>query len=598
MSETSRFETPYLPSPNVHVRMGAGYEWVYSPLTRRSARMSESEVAVLRHPESALANQESFYKSTKAEIESMISPERLIEAIVREEKSASESRLLSWLAVPTHGRFHMLARGLPTYLSQFKQLDRNCKVLLADDSPDSDASQGKRLREKLHHEGEILWSERSSRRRLVQSLGERGDIPRRVLEFGFLGTGYDGVTTGANRNTILLLTAGEKMLSVDDDTICRLGTSPVIGSSKRLRFRDHLDSTEILVFASRRAAFDHVEACSANLVREHDRILGRSLSSLVAECAGGSGVELRGCCPHTIKCLHRGTGKVVATFNGIMGDSAAFSNAPLLTHPGAITGSKCLQSDDVIRALGRYREVVRHAPSVSICHGGLTMAGVVGLDNQKLLPPFMPVFRNEDGVFGLTTSLCITDAYNGHLPFAAIHDSETYPDQRQPMSESPDLLRDDLRVCDIVSCVLRLWQPDTKPTENELRIRSLGQHLGDVGRMGEEDFEELVRIIVANKRSEEVGFLEAMLAQVTNPPPLWTATMKRRRDWITQNSCRPDIHLPTDIDGSFSYRLLTLRQLICDFGELLYWWPSIVQRAASNGITANANIDAGTCLCI
>jgi hypothetical protein len=67
------------------------------------------------------------------------------------------------------------------------------------------------------------------------------------------------------------------------------------------------------------------------------------------------------------------------------------------------------------------RQVLRKASLPVITDGMFCMATSIGLDNQDLLPPFIPVMRNQDGVFGATLRKCFENSYLTHLPWAFLH---------------------------------------------------------------------------------------------------------------------------------------------------------------------------------
>ena len=74
-------------------------------------------------------------------------------------------------------------------------------------------------------------------------------------------------------------------------------------------------------------------------------------------------------------------------------------------------------------AATRAREIVRSTPAYTVSDADDLMAGSLGLDLDitKPVPPFFPVLRNEDGLFGSHLRLTAPDARLGFCPIALLH---------------------------------------------------------------------------------------------------------------------------------------------------------------------------------
>ena len=75
------------------------------------------------------------------------------------------------------------------------------------------------------------------------------------------------------------------------------------------------------------------------------------------------------------------------------------------------------------------------------------MTTFLGIDNRHLLPPFFPVQRNSDGIFGHMLRKCVDGSHVAFLPWILLHAPEP------PRSFTPDDLWTDartVRMADIV----------------------------------------------------------------------------------------------------------------------------------------------------
>lgn len=82
---------------------------------------------------------------------------------------------------------------------------------------------------------------------------------------------------------------------------------------------------------------------------------------------------------------------------------------------------RLLESESTYRSAFASREVLRAVDCPCITDNPFFFAATFGYDNRTLLPPFMPVLRAEDDIFGFTVRACIEDGYFGHLPTAVFH---------------------------------------------------------------------------------------------------------------------------------------------------------------------------------
>jgi hypothetical protein len=79
------------------------------------------------------------------------------------------------------------------------------------------------------------------------------------------------------------------------------------------------------------------------------------------------------------------------------------------------------------------------------------MTGFFGFDNRVLLPPFFPVQRNADGIFGLILQKCMKGSYIAFLPSVLLHEPAA-----ERMFESDQIWTDagSVRMADVViACV-------------------------------------------------------------------------------------------------------------------------------------------------
>ena len=202
----------------------------------------------------------------------------------------------------------------------------------------------------------------------------------------------------------------------DDDTVCRLF---------RAGFREHAVTfgatpRQALFFESHEAQMQVPPASGWDPVKEHLRCLGRT----VPEALGALGEEafgahsFRTATPGFAAGLDRGT-RVLVTEMGAVGDPGTSTRGWIGELPPA--------SFD---ALLKDPEQMRLALAGSHCWTGVnrfsftasaTMSANTGIDNRQLLPPYFPVNRNEDKLFGEAAAFVHPASVTVDYPLAILH---------------------------------------------------------------------------------------------------------------------------------------------------------------------------------
>jgi hypothetical protein len=199
-----------------------------------------------------------------------------------------------------------------------------------------------------------------------------------------------------------------------------------------------------------------------------------------------------------------------------------------------------------------------------------------GLDNRALLPPFLPVGRNEDGIFALTLHVCAEDALIGHLPLAIHHD----PDVPRSFPAAA-FLDPSPRFAEVIAAIMRACVSTPGRRSVSERVSTLGTFISDLGALKTADFEEQVRTIWLAVTSHSVGFLQSLLDLHHGQPDYWAkdvlAMIENFKDFTLHGS--PAV--PRELSGiqPVEQAKESCRRLVRNFGELLRWWPVIYSAA-------------------
>jgi hypothetical protein len=204
--------------------------------------------------------------------------------------------------------------------------------------------------------------------------------------------------------------------------------------------------------------------------------------------------------------------------------------------------------------------------------------GAFGYDNRRLLPPFLPVMQGQDGLFGITLRECFRQGCIGHLPRAIVH-----APMRTRKFDQDSLQRhaQNLSLVSLIVACLASSQGMPKPVDEKERLRSIGNHLMQVGSLPLSEYEEFVCQNVWQLQGSFASVIESQLRYYAETPDYWADDLKAYLDDLCEAMTRSGYIIPYDLLSRHSRdeaRQLSQR-LLYQFGQLLYWWPEIVKAA-------------------
>jgi hypothetical protein len=592
-SLTDRFGT----LPIVRFRLGRNRELIYSPLDG-SARVFSTSAAALLQACSDFGTLEDQVRK----VSPLFRVEQLRPHVIRTELLkfvdrgylVSDNYLLgrsiaradtvdtpgqiSILGMVTRNRCSELQSSVVSYIHNFNYFGRTPSIVVIDasDAPGERRRCVKMLQSiQREYQGQILYAGVEEKRQYAERLAKSVDCPPEIVTFALFGAEECEVAIGANRNALLLDTVGELLFSVDDDTLGQMATMTDDIDRSGLCVGSRTP-TEFWFFSTRDQALQAVSFLNADILGSHERMLGRELDAVVHSYVRTAGeVRIGQACSHLVRSLYAGGGHVLLTLNGVLGDSGMHSSTGLLGQGGQ-TRERLLRSAKDYQCALSSREVLRVAPLATIYHGPDCMAGMIGLDNRRLLPPFQPVLRNSDGIFGVCVHACFQDSYSAYLPFGMIHAA---PEGRRYMSDYISSTSA-IRLCDISIAEIRACSVPSRKSHDET-LCALGGALIESANLPEMDFQEKLKMRLWEEASKELSGLADLLDRYRDSPQFWVADMKQKIDVWLRALQDPYYYIPCDLTPSRSVkeRAQLTQDLLLRFGQLLWWWPTLVESA-------------------
>jgi hypothetical protein len=565
--------------------VGAGQQLVYARATR-TVRVLERQKAALLASCQTFRTIDDHARTPEARVElevfardGLLVEEDALRARCRAAAQKEDPVTISTVSVVTADRVGSLRQCLSSYLDNARSHERTISVQVMDDARTAKSrTQTQQMLSALARVrgAEIIYAGADEKRALARALAADGEIPPEVLEFALFDPEGCGRTTGANHNAQLLFAAGQPFVSVDDDTTARLAPTP--GGNEGLALSSEYESQPTWFFADRARAVAGAVFADEDALSVHEHVLGRTPSSCVGDVSPASlAVDRLGAM--LLRQVESGRGRVSVTQTGLVGDAAS-AYPPALSHLRGDSWARLVASEEGYRQAARSREVRRGSAQLTITdNAALSTGPVSGFDARALLPPFFPVQRNTDGIFGVTLRSTIQGSCIAHLPWTFEHAPE---EARLIEEDAVTRFAGRSRLQDIVlACLHSFAFVAGSDDEPSARIAALGQHLRGIGSLENEDFLTFMRPWVWRVKAGFIAALEQDLAAHNSQPSYWAADVQRFVETLRQALATDAYFVPEDLPNLLAdeERIQLTRRLIGSFGDLMTWWPVIFERA-------------------
>ena len=563
---------------------GQGHVLVQSALTGAAALLTTQKAALLRACR--------FFESLDGHAKATRTKRADLESLVRHGLLASETALrqrcfgavqhpvtpqtISTIAVITRERIRSLQRCLESYIENSERADRRVEYLVVDTAPEAETRD--RTREMLRavgtrHDVAVRYAGLEERQRFGNALARAG-LPRPAIDFALFDPEGCDLVYGAARNTILLATVGQSVLCADDDTVCSLA-EVTESSTEGLALSSQNDPTSVWFFPDHEAAVARVRHLDRSVLAVHEELLGRDVASCLEfapapELLGvddTDGAFLRG--------VESGRAHVAVTSTGMLGDAGS-AMPPAIRLLDAESRQRLVASEAGYRTLARSRQLQRGVIRHTISSNPYLMMTGTAIDNRAILPPFFPVLRGEDTIFGFMLGACVEGASIGHLPFSLLH---TPTELRQVAPDAIDEFARHPSSFELVIACVQSFSPlaGTSPTE---RTHALGRQLGAIASLAPADFVEFLRLWVWRVKALAMERLTNDLEMSSEASASWRQDVQRYLEGLRRSFATDDYLVPPDLKTRAAGDAFPIMQrLIARFGELLQCWPAMLDAA-------------------
>ena len=489
---------------------------------------------------------------------------------------ANPSNLITSLGIPTRDRPDLLGRALSSYVENAARFDRSFHYAIMDDSREIAGQVQNRAHLKVLKRRfgvPIHYATRDQRALFADAVAARAGVPKDLARFALLGDGVSAATYGATRNALLLDSVGEVTVQADDDTVCHISASP--GRKEGLALTTRTDANELWFFGSREDAIGAGPRVDIEMAAIHEQLLGKRPAVCVAASeASGQELDMATTESLLIDSIKASKARVAVSFMGIRGDAGA--PYPFRFLHGGSTVDRLLLSEQAYQVAMTTRHVIRAASRLSISNGPFCMTTNIGLDHRSLLPPFMPVLRNEDGVFGCLLSVCFPNAFKGYSPYTVVHSpSET----REAISASPQSRYTTFLCNSFLAWIIMSVDDHSFGRDAAQNLRLLGACLRKLGTLSQRDFSDFMQTLTRRVMKVNVAHAEQELAERPEAPTYWKDDVVAYLNVLKKAVAHPEFAVPKDLAGNPAERIARFRALVNQYGVLLIHWPDICEAA-------------------
>ncbi|MDQ6884284.1 MAG: hypothetical protein M3077_08640 [Candidatus Dormibacteraeota bacterium] len=565
---------------------GQGHILVQSALTGSAALLTAQQAALLRAC--------TFFRSLDGHAKATRAKRAELESLARQGLLTSETALrqrcfgavqqpvtapsISTVAVITRERIDSLQRCLESYIDDGQRADRRVEYLVIDTAPQAEARDLTRAMLRgvsTRRDVTVRYAGLEERQRFANAL-ERAGLPRPAIDFALFDPEGCDLVYGAARNTVLLATAGQLVLCADDDTVCSLAEVP--GAARDgLALSSQNDPTSLWFFPNHEAALASTRHLDRSVLAIHEDLLGRDVASCLEFAPKPDLLRVDDIDGPFLRALESGRARVAVTSTGMLGDAGS-GLPPAIRLLDAESRQRLVGSEAAYRTLARSRQVHRGVIRQTISKNPYLMMTGAAIDNRAILPPFFPVLRGEDTIFGFMLGACVEGATIGHLPFTLLHS----PGELREIA--PDAINDFARHPSSFELVIGCVQSfsalaGTSPAE---RLRALGRQLGAIASLAPADFEEFLRLWVWRMKALAMERLTNDLEASSATSASWKQDVQRYLESLRTSFAADAYLVPPDLKARFGGGALPVMQrLIARFGDLLQCWPAMLEVARS-----------------
>jgi len=482
------------------------------------------------------------------------------------------------VAIISWERPQALERLLLSIVKNCNSKNFHCLYVIDDSRKAENIKQNRLLVEKFTSQigTSLRYFGREEQRELITRLIER--LPEHENAIRFLidhSRWEDHWTAGLSRNLALFLSCGHRLVVMDDDAVCDVYNPPEprpgITISDKPRDADFFGGEQDWAFLH--------QPINPDPVNRHMQCLGLSLSEALNRLGENNlkPAGLENATPLQVSELHPGS-PVLMTECGSLGCPGTANNTWLpYMAPGSLKQMLTSQTKTTFALTKRKVWSGRNQPHFA---PRPNMSQITGLDNGQMLPPYLPIMRGQDRLFGSMLDFIFPSAVTLDYPWAVPH--LPIPD-REWLNKDLDFTPSASFPMFFFEKVIELKSTcqSNSPVD---RLSALSAWFDDLAGASEKNLTDMYRDSRLQHDSETLQQLSDLLSAAESAPVDWQNYLRngiRQLNIVMDQTSREDFvvkGLPDSMDGAELIEFW--RHMWSDFATALNAWPEIRKAAA------------------
>lgn len=417
---------------------------------------------------------------------------------------------------------------------------------------------------------------RSEQRTLIDELAKQ--TPEHESAIRFLtdhSRWNDHWTAGLSRNLALLLSCGRRLVMMDDDAVCDVYDPPM--PKHNVTFSD--SPREADFFGSEQEWAHLKQPINPDPINRHMRCLGLTFSEALTVLGQGN-LKSAGLANATALQLSelQIDSAVMMTECGSLGCPGTSNNTWLPTMAPVSLTRMLTSGEKTTQALGSRK--VWSGRSQPHFTPRSNMSQITGFDNRQMLPPYLPIMRGQDRLFGIMLDFIFPESVVLDYPWAVPH--LPLPERRwrdrdldfTPANSFPKLLIE--KIIEYKSSC-----PSASPVD---RLSALSTWFNDMASANADSLTSMYIDKRLSLDSELLQTLTALLSKAETTPVNWQNYLRNGIKQLNNDLnrvSRGDFEvsgLPAALDSD---ALITFWKTVWrEFATALIAWPDIRASAA------------------
>jgi hypothetical protein len=427
-----------------------------------------------------------------------------------------------------------------------------------------------------HSPGQAWYVGQRVRERLIRWLVEQR-VEQGVARFALEGWGGPLSRTGAARNLLMLLTAGESVVSLDDG----IGADPLLALDDYPETLTLHSSSDPRRCRCDRSAGDLARGtapASRGLVRAMSVMLGRTVGDLMVDKVDlQTALDLD---PPVLDRIirHGGALRVVAVIPGVLGPPETSRSAWPTVASGP--GWRRLAPAEETHCAARVSGPCLHSVDSPVASLSTFFAGrCFGYDNGSPGVPFSPSFEDCDFLFGAMLQASASDACIGYIPEIVRHH---VPDG-QPARRRFECRSVRPGMCQLLASLVRTLQPTWQSDDPEGWCSYLGAALEATSAVDDDAFLEVAYECAHSAWIKDYRRIEELLDSGAALARSVRRDLNEVRRQLKRALQRPQAALPDDVPepAGGGAGIEQVRRYVRDFAHLVTAWPTMWKACAA-----------------